>query len=235
MGITILVDNKATLNGTIPAWGFSAYVERKKTKILVDTGPNFRTLENNTKITGVNLGEVSAIFISHLHSDHYWALEALLNKYKLEIPVFIPSKKVWNKKFRFEKLIVVDKSMRIIDDMYSTGPLGLWLTEHSLIVKINDNFSVLVTGCAHPGIIKILEFTTKNLKFNVVGVIGGMHLIGKSYSKLERIVEKISSFGVKFICPCHCSGDDFLKVLLEKFSGKVYPCGCGVTIDLDVQ
>jgi|Deesub1362B_J571_1020462.scaffolds.fasta_scaffold05437_3 7,8-dihydropterin-6-yl-methyl-4-(beta-D-ribofuranosyl)aminobenzene 5'-phosphate synthase len=234
MRITILVDNKATLNGTIPAWGFSAYVESKKTRILVDTGPNFRTLENNAKITGVNLDEVSAVFISHLHSDHYGALEVLLNRFKLEIPVFIPSKRFWSKKFRFGKLIIVDKSMRIIDDMYSTGPLGSWLTEHSLIVKINDIFSVLVTGCAHPGIVKILEFTTKILGFNVVGVIGGMHLLGKSYFELERIVEKISSYGVKIICPCHCSDDDFLKVLLEKFSGEVYPCGCGVTIDLDV-
>lgn len=233
MKVTILVDNKAALNGTIAAWGFSAYVDNGKTKVLVDTGPNFRALENNARIIGVNLDEITAIFISHLHSDHCGALEQLISKYELDVPVFVPSKRCWDWNLKFGKLIYVGKPMRLIDEMYSTGPLGLWLNEQSFVAKIGDNSSVLVTGCAHPGVVKIIEFVIKTFRFNVFAVVGGMHLMGTSRFKLEKIVEKINSFRVEHICPCHCSGDDFLKVLLDRFSGKVHRCGCGVTINLD--
>jgi len=234
MKVIILVDNRVALDGTMAAWGFSAYIDNGRTKILVDTGPNFRTLENNAKVIGVNLDEISAIFISHMHGDHCGALETLLNTYELDVPVFIPSKRHWGWKLKFGKLIYVDKPMRLIDEMYSTGPLGLWLTEHSFIAKVGSNSSILVTGCAHPGILKIIEFVTKLFGFNILAVIGGMHLMGASRFELERIVKKINGFKVRHICPCHCSGEDFLKVLLNSFSGKVHRCGCGVTINLTV-
>ena len=233
MKVKILVDNKIALNGTIAAWGFSAYVDNGKTKVLVDTGPSLRTLENNAKVIGVNLDEITAIFISHLHSDHCGALEPLINNYELDVPVFIPSRRYRGWKLKFGKLVYVSKPMKIIDEMYSTGPLGMWLSEHSFIAKVDNVSSILITGCAHPGIVKILEYTVKTLRFNILAVIGGMHLIGVDRFKLEKIVEKINSFKVEHICPCHCSGDDFLKVLLNRFSGKVHRCGCGVTINLD--
>lgn len=232
MKVTILVDNKAVLKGTIAAWGFSAYIDNKETKILVDTGPNFRTLENNAKVIGINLDEISAIFISHMHGDHCGALETLLNTYELDVPVFIPTKRHWSWKLKFGRLICVNKPMRLTNEMYSTGPLGLWLNEHSFIAKISDNSSIIVTGCAHPGILKIMEFVTKIFGFNILAVIGGMHLMGASRFELERIVEKINEFKVRHVCPCHCSGEDFLKVLLNSFSGKIHHCGCGVTINL---
>jgi len=233
MKITILVDNKVALNGTVAAWGFSAYVDNGKTKVLVDTGPNFRVLEKNAKVIGVNLDEISAIFISHLHGDHCGALEILLNKHELDVPVFVPSKRCLKWKLRFGKLIYVDKPMKLIDEMYSTGPIDFWLSEQSFVAKVNENSSILVTGCAHPGIVKIIESTIKTFRFNVLAVVGGMHLMGANRFELEKIVEKINSFRVEHICPCHCSGDDFVKVLLNRFSGKVHRCGCGATINLD--
>ncbi len=66
--------------------GNSIYLEEGKTKILIDVGGSMRQIENALCSIGKTLSEISAIFVTHEHSDHTKGLPVISKN--LSIPVF---------------------------------------------------------------------------------------------------------------------------------------------------
>ena len=62
------------------------YVESDEAKILIDTGLSCKEAENRLKIIGVEPCEITAILITHEHSDHVKGVDNFASKY--DIPVF---------------------------------------------------------------------------------------------------------------------------------------------------
>jgi len=64
-------------------------------------------------------------------------------------------------------LIEVYNSIKICKNTYSTGELGSWIKgeikEESLIIKTSKGL-VIITGCAHPGIVEIVKKAKQMLK-----------------------------------------------------------------------
>lgn len=60
--------------------GNSTYIETSKTKILIDAGISFIQLKNRLLERGITLDTISAIFVSHEHSDHVRELASILKK-----------------------------------------------------------------------------------------------------------------------------------------------------------
>jgi len=58
-------------------WGFAALVEAGEQKILFDTGARPNTVLNNAEELGIDLSEVTDVFISHHHLDHTGGLITL--------------------------------------------------------------------------------------------------------------------------------------------------------------
>ena len=76
MKITTLVEN--TSGGDCKAvHGLSFYVETKQHRLLFDLGPD-KTVFENAKKLGVDLGAVDTVVISHGHYDHGGALRQFL-------------------------------------------------------------------------------------------------------------------------------------------------------------
>jgi len=67
--------------------GNSIYIRCGGTSILIDGGKAARTLECALSSAGGNIRDISAIFVTHEHSDHISALEIISKKY--HIPVHI--------------------------------------------------------------------------------------------------------------------------------------------------
>ena len=82
--------------------------------------------------------------------------------------------------------------MEISNGFITTGELGSFTKEQSLIVE-TDNGLTVVTGCSHPGLERILEVASKF--GDIYGVVGGFH----GFSRLEALE------GVRLIVPCHCT------------------------------
>ena len=61
------------------------------------------------------------------------------------------------------ELIEVDEALNICQNAYSTGELGTWIKEQSMVVEL-DKGSVVVTGCAHPGVVNVVKEAKKLLK-----------------------------------------------------------------------
>ena len=95
--ITTLDDNTSQGYGILGEHGFSALVETRDMKLLVDTGASPNTVVHNAIIKGISLPALDAIALSHGHWDHTGGLEAVLAAVGKEIPVYAHPA-IWDKK-----------------------------------------------------------------------------------------------------------------------------------------
>ncbi|MEA3313218.1 MAG: MBL fold metallo-hydrolase [Caldisericota bacterium] len=72
---------------------------------------------------------------------------------------------------------------------------------------IADKGLVVLTGCAHSGIINIINYGMKITGINKLhGVIGGMHLKNTSERRIKRTAKLIASMNPEFVTISHCTG-----------------------------
>ncbi len=88
--------------------------------------------------------------------------------------------------------------------------------EQNLVIKDEDK-TLLITGCAHNGIVNILEhyYQMKGKMPNYV--IGGFHLFSRSggmedFNRIEKIAKYLNKTKAKFYT-CHCTGEEPYKIL----------------------
>jgi 7,8-dihydropterin-6-yl-methyl-4-(beta-D-ribofuranosyl)aminobenzene 5'-phosphate synthase len=78
--VTILLDNEVAADrGLVPEHGFSALIERVSDRILFDTGQG-PGLVRNAGLLGKNLDNLSAVVLSHGHSDHTGGLAYVVDQ-----------------------------------------------------------------------------------------------------------------------------------------------------------
>ena len=68
--------------------GNCVYLSFGEISILVDAGISMRAIQNNLKLIGSDLSQISAILVTHEHSDHIKGLEMIAKHYGL--PVYAP-------------------------------------------------------------------------------------------------------------------------------------------------
>ncbi len=218
MKLVIVYDNNPGEKGFVPAWGFSVYIEYSGKKILFDTGGDGKVLLHNLHEAGIPIDSIRYIFLSHIHGDHTSGLWEVLNKNQ-NVTVFVPKSFPGDFKSKIKektKCVEVSKSQEILPRVWSTGELGTWIKEQALVFD-TDSGLVIITGCAHPGIVNIVCKSKNLLNKNVFLVLGGFHLIGASRNEIIHIVNELQSAGVKKCAPCHCSGDEARKIFSEIF------------------
>jgi 7,8-dihydropterin-6-yl-methyl-4-(beta-D-ribofuranosyl)aminobenzene 5'-phosphate synthase len=86
--------------------------------------------------------------------------------------------------------------------------------DQAVILNIKDKGLLVITGCAHAGIINIINYAKElSGEDRIYAVIGGMHLTGGVFEPLiARTIDELEQLKPKFIVPCHCSG---LKAMTE--------------------
>jgi 7,8-dihydropterin-6-yl-methyl-4-(beta-D-ribofuranosyl)aminobenzene 5'-phosphate synthase len=117
----------------------------------------------------------------------------------------------------------------ICESVYSTGELGTWIREQSLIIH-TDKGLIVITGCAHPGIVKIVKTAKTVIRDDVLLIMGGFHLAGTSKPGIEDIISKIKKLGVRYAGPCHCSGDLARQLFKIEYGNNYIDVGVGRTI-----
>ena len=119
---------------------------------------------------------------------------------------------VGNFKRRYEFEIIPKKFLRgskKIPDNFSD--------EIVLVLRSGDGLTV-VTACAHSGILNIVSDIRERFALPIRCVIGGLHLTGATPERITRTLDELKLLGVEKILPCHCSGEDFMKLCGEKIS-----------------
>ncbi len=232
--ITVVYDNNAYKEGLEIAWGFSCVVKLSKKMILFDTGGDGDILLANMEKLGIDPGQINVVILSHIHHDHTGGLQKFLEK-NSDVVVYLP--KSFPDNFKNEvkekvvKVVEVDGSLEICESVYSTGELDGGIKEQSLIIK-SKNGLIVITGCAHPGIVKIVKKTKDLMNEKILFVMGGFHLGSETERTIKNIISDFKNLGVKYVGPCHCSGDMTRQLFKEEYGQYHLNVGVGKTINL---
>jgi 7,8-dihydropterin-6-yl-methyl-4-(beta-D-ribofuranosyl)aminobenzene 5'-phosphate synthase len=235
MKITVIYDNNSYKAGLDAAWGFSCFIEGMEKTILFDTGNNPFLLMRNIKCLRIDPGDIDLIFLSHMHWDHMGGLYGIVEN-KKAVTVFLS--KSYSKRFKEDikkqgaKIVDVQAPVRICKDVFSTGELGKSIKEQSLIVQTNRG-SVVITGCAHPGIVTIIKKAKDIIKDEIVLLIGGFHLGSENKTKMEKIISNIRKLGVRYVGPCHCTGENAKELFQREYGKHFIHAGAGKVININ--
>ena len=235
LSITIVSDNNSYDQNLETAWGFSAFVKGAEKTILFDTGVDGPILLRNMEKLNINPKEIDVVVLSHIHQDHVGGLESFLGE-NSDVDVYVPQSFPVSFKENIEKsgamVSEVDDVSKICKNVYSTGEMGMFIKEQSLIIK-TDKGLIVVTGCAHPGIVKIIKKTKESVKDDVLLVLGGFHLRDDSESKINSIISDFNTLSVKYAAPTHCSGDLARQLFENEYNDNFILAGVGKTINMD--
>ncbi|MBI9019245.1 MAG: MBL fold metallo-hydrolase [Phycisphaerae bacterium] len=92
---------------------------------------------------------------------------------------------------------------------------------------------VVVLGCAHAGVVNILNYISKlSGKKSVYTVLGGMHLLQASTNRIEQTRIALRDFGLEKIGPAHCTGEKAIEKIISAFPDQYFTCKAGTNIDL---
>jgi 7,8-dihydropterin-6-yl-methyl-4-(beta-D-ribofuranosyl)aminobenzene 5'-phosphate synthase len=116
--------------------------------------------------------------------------------------------------------------------LVSDAPGTRELKELSLAVNTSDGV-VLVVGCSHPGIEKIVE-AAKAVNPRIRLIAGGFHLVAASDEVIARAVATLKdTFMVENIAPGHCTGEPTFAALKQAFGDRYYYAGVGTSLPLE--
>src|SRR5947207_2819894 len=129
---------------------------------------------------------------------------------------------------------LVDKTVEIAADIHlislvSDKPGTLELRELSLAINTPDGI-VLVVGCSHPGIDKIVEAaSTINPRIHLIA--GGFHLVVAPDDTIAKIVGTLKdTFKVENVAPGHCTGEPTFAALKQAFGDHYIYAGVGTSL-----
>ncbi|HAF70277.1 MAG: Putative metal-dependent hydrolase [Acetothermia bacterium 64_32] len=217
MRILILYDNVAR-PPLREGWGFSALIEVQDRKILFDAGADRLVLEHNVEKLGVDLSQLTDVFLSHPHCDHVGGLSYVLEEAK-GVRIWAPWVMEGYLRPRAAKaeLILVKGPRRLGEGLWSTGTMGRRVKEHGFVIATEEG-PVLVTGCAHPGIARMAARAARIAGGRLALVLGGFHLAGTPEGKLAEVIRDLRET-TSSVAPGHCTGDGPTAALLAAFPG----------------
>src|SRR5262249_26979472 len=105
------------------------------------------------------------------------------------------------------------------------------LKELSLAVNTPDGL-VLVVGCSHPGIEKIVEAAAA-INSKIRFIAGGFHLVVAPDDGIAKVVAMLKdTFKVETIAPGHCTGEPTFTALKQAFGNRYIYAGVGTSLSL---
>ncbi|MBN2518620.1 MAG: MBL fold metallo-hydrolase [Candidatus Altiarchaeota archaeon] len=89
--------------------------------------------------------------------------------------------------------------------------------DSSLVFRIGKRL-VVVSGCAHAGILNISKYAESLFEGKIHALIGGFHLLNAGQERLETIISEFGRMRVEEIYPGHCTGEHAIEEMGKKLS-----------------
>ena len=224
--LTVLYDNTTAVPGTEADWGFSCLIRGTEKTILLDAGMKPEVLFHNLEVLKVDPKEVQVIAISHAHLDHTGALAPFVIRLDEEVQIHSPFD--WPEEYI--PSTAVRSPLQVCRNVYLTGAMGKSPVEQALVLNTADGL-VVVTGCAHPGVVDMVVRAKEMLDRPVDLVCGGFHLLNKSDEEVKEIIGQFRALGVKRVGATHCTGEKQIALIREAYGADFVPLGVGRVLE----
>ena len=186
-----LVDWHADGNDLKHEAGVSYLIKTDESLILFDVGMNGKKedpspLLHNMKKLGVELDKVGVIVISHNHVDHVGGLKWSKEKsFSLTTnQADLGAKRVYTPvpmTYPGLKPVCADNPAIISKGVATTGTIPRylffsgWTNEQALAINVEGKGVVLVVGCGHQTVPRLIKRTQELSDAPIYGIVGGLH------------------------------------------------------------
>jgi len=234
MRCSILFDNVKGRKDMTPLWGFACLVETGDGSWLFDTGSNGRVLLDNARKMGIDLSQVGELVLSHPHWDHVGGVDSVIDVapgIRLYVPDSLSGHWIADlRKMTGGVEVIGEASRRLFDGVRSTGVMGE-VGEQAVVIDTSKG-AVVLTGCAHPGIVAITARAVEMSGAAPYLVMGGFHLLKRSREEIEEVIEGMIALGVRKVCPTHCTGALGMEMFRAAFGADCLEGGLGTVVEV---
>ena len=210
MRLKILAEGSTKLQRLIKHWGLSILIDDD---ILFDTFGRPDYVVKQLKRFKVDINKIKHIVISHDDWDHITGLWKILERNK-DVTVYVCPhfKSEIKAKIKWYGALIAEVGgvFNLRNNIYLSGELtgkrrDSNIPEQYLAIKTTKGI-VVITGCAHPGIIEITQHAKVAFNSNIRLLVGGFHLKDHTTGESCKIVSKLKELGVYQVIPFHCTG-----------------------------
>ena len=232
--VTIIYDNYQAVENLETDWGFACLVEYQGNQLLFDAGRKAKLYKKNVALLEIKPEEIPTLFISHEHGDHTAGIP-WITEINPSVKCYFPAS--YAEQLKASGSLPphskgIEKPTHLYGPFYSTGDDFVAFREQGLVIK-TETGGVLITGCGHPGAVRMVAVAEKELGIEIHTLIGGLHLMRKSGEDLEQIATTLKEMGIKQICPTHCTGDKAIASLKASFGNGYIAGGTGQVITIN--
>ena len=230
--ITVIYDNCSYDRRLKAEWGFSCLVQTAEKTILFDTGGYGEILIDNMKKLNIEPTEIDAVFLSLEDWDHTGGLHDFLAQ-NPKATVYVL--KSFSEKIRNRTRSSGAEIVEIISPAYfcervaTTGDLDTVIAEQSLVLETEKGL-IIIVGCAHPGIMNVIESVKDLFDQDIYMVLGGFHLGAATDNELDKIIGEFRKCGIEKVGPCHCSGERCRERFSSNYKENFIDVGTGTVI-----
>jgi 7,8-dihydropterin-6-yl-methyl-4-(beta-D-ribofuranosyl)aminobenzene 5'-phosphate synthase len=97
--------------------------------------------------------------------------------------------------------------------------LDLFMGEQSIVFNVKGKGLVVLSSCAHAGIVNTVKHAQKMTGIDKVHVvIGGFHLIGAPLEKIQKTIADIKAVNPDYVVPMHCTGWEAVTMFEREMS-----------------
>jgi 7,8-dihydropterin-6-yl-methyl-4-(beta-D-ribofuranosyl)aminobenzene 5'-phosphate synthase len=104
--------------------------------------------------------------------------------------------------------------------------VGESIIEQAMVLCTAEGI-IAVTGCAHPGVVAMVQAAKEVFDTPVECVLGGFHLTDTPPAGVQAIIRQLRDLGVTTVGPCHCTGDAAIAHFSDEYGEDSLPVRAG--------
>lgn len=105
------------------------------------------------------------------------------------------------------------------------------LDDQSLVIHVEKGI-VIVLGCAHAGIVNVINHSIKMSGVDeVYGIVGGTHIGLSGDTQREKTIEALRNYNIEHLMPTHCTGAEAMSCMKNSFKKNFHFAHVGMTFN----
>lgn len=234
--IQIIFDNTSAREDLRRGWGFSALIDFRGHRILFDAGSDPILLLEHLELMQIDPKSIEHAIISHEHGDHlrgvYWLFEKNPDL-KVHFLDCFPEEAF--RRAKAMKMVPhrITGPFELTPGIFSTGIVDGLPSEQSLVIETSLG-PVMLVGCSHPGIVKLVKTVQEQRqKDSIRYLLGGFHLLRTDAQEIKQTINQLQDLNVQAVSPAHCSGDLATEMFQTLYGPQFHAPGVGRRIVID--